>query len=255
MPWSWLDSRRMAAPLIGISAWTRAIDTVLGDGERHATLGTEYVTAVTAVGGIPVILPTVDARLASEAVARLDGVIVSGGNDVDPASYGAAIDGSVELDPARDAWEMAVIRAASRLGVPLLGICRGAQVLNVAHGGTLTQHIWDRRPDHPALDDPDTHKLRTGHHEVTIDPDSILGRVYGKDRRTVNSLHHQAIDRLGRGLRVSATSSDGTIEALEATGGWVALAVQWHPERLDLSDEMVLFEAFVALAASRASAD
>jgi putative glutamine amidotransferase len=238
----------MPCPIIGISAWTRSLSTSLGDGERHYSVATEYVDAVTAAGGVPVVLPSIDPSFAADAVARLDGVIISGGNDIDPARYGAGIDGSVDLDPRRDAWEFALTHAARELDVPLLGICRGAQVLNVAHGGSMVQHIWDSRDDHPGLWDPETRKLTTWMHEVEFLPDSRLASIYGKDRRIVNSLHHQALDRIGDGLRVVATATDGTVEAIEANGGWDALGVQWHPERLDLADERPLFEAFVQLA-------
>lgn len=238
----------MPAPIIGISAWTRSIDTSLGDGQRHYSLGAEYVDAVTDAGGVPVVLPSIDPSFAAGTVARLDGVIISGGNDIDPARYGAPIDGSVDLDPPRDAWEFALTRAARDLDVPLLGICRGAQVLNVAHGGSMVQHIWDARDDHPDLWNPETRKLTTWMHEVEFLPDSRLASIYGKDRRVVNSLHHQALDAIGAGLRVVATAFDGTVEAIEAIGGWEAIGVQWHPERLDLSDERPLFESFVEAA-------
>ncbi len=241
----------MPSPIIGISAWTRSLSTSLGDGERHYALACQYVDAVTDAGGVPVVLPTIDPGFAVDTVSRLDGVVISGGNDIDPARYGAPIDGSVDLDPARDAWEFALTGAARALNMPLLGICRGAQVLNVASGGTMVQHIWDARTDHPALWNAETRKLNTWMHEVEFLPDSRLASIYGKDRRIVNSLHHQALDRIGDGLRVVATAQDGTVEAIEATSGWDALGVQWHPERLDLSDERPLFEAFIRLAASR----
>jgi putative glutamine amidotransferase len=241
----------MNSPIIGLSAWTRSLDTREGHGERHYSIGGVYVEAVTDAGGVPVVLPSIDPGFAIQAVSRLDAVIISGGNDIDPALYGATIDGSVDPDPPRDAWELALIHAARTLGVPLLGICRGAQLLNVAYGGTLIQHIWDARDDHPALWIGQTKKIATGMHEVEFEPDSRFAAIYGTERRTVNSLHHQALDRIGRGLRVVGTAPDGTVEAIEAVDGWEALAVQWHPERLDLADERPLFEAFVRLASER----
>lgn len=120
----------------------------------------------------------------------------------------------------------------------MLGVCRGLQVLNVALGGTLHQHVWDS-DEHTHLWNADRTHLATGHHDVALN--GTLREIYGKDARRVNSLHHQSIDRIGRGLEVAATAPDGRIEAAASTEPWPAIGVQWHPERLDLADEQPLF--------------
>ena len=132
----------------------------------------------------------------------------------------------------------------------MLGVCRGHQILNVAAGGTLDQPVWGRT-DHPPLWNDDKTRLTTWMHEVSFDQDSRIAEVYGKDRRIVNSLHHQAVEEVGAGLEVTGRATDGTVEVLESIGDWWAIGVQWHPERLDLSDERPLFEAMVGAAARR----
>jgi putative glutamine amidotransferase len=184
------------------------------------------------------LLPSIDPAFADLAVSRIDGLVISGGGDIDPARYGQANTESSEIDAVRDAWELALVGAARRRNIPLLGICRGLQILNVGMGGTLRQHVWGS-DDHIHLWNEDRTHLASGHHDVALG--GILREVYGKDRRRVNSLHHQAIDSLGEELEVVATASDGVVEAVASIGEWPALAVQWHPERLDLADEQPLF--------------
>lgn len=207
-------------------------------GERHHALSSLYTTALVATGATPVLLPSVAAHHAEEVIARIDGLLITGGGDIDPARYGAENTASSDIDPVRDEWELALVGAARRHGLPLLGVCRGLQVLNVALGGSLHQHVWDS-DDHHHLWSDDGTRLSSGHHDVVID--GRLAEIYGKDARRVNSLHHQSIDRLGAGMEVVATAPDGRVEAAATTGRWAALGVQWHPERLDLSDEMPLF--------------
>lgn len=225
-------------PLIGVSCWERSYDTTIAFGERHHMLSATYTTALTAVGVTPVLLPSVDPDHAAVLVERLDGILISGGGDVDPARYGAPNLASSEIDPVRDEWELALVEAVREAGKPLLGICRGAQVLNVAFGGTLEQHVWDSE-HHADLWNEDRTFLRPGTHDVTLT--GALREVYGKDRRRVNSYHHQAVDLVGDGLIAVAHADDGRPEGLAAIGDWPALAVQWHPERLDLADERPLF--------------
>jgi putative glutamine amidotransferase len=187
---------------------------------------TEYPAAVTRAGGIPVEL-TRDAPIA-ECLARLDGVIISGGADVDPSAYGAERDVNVTVtEPDRDEFELAVIAEALRTDLPLLGICRGAQLLQVHLGGELNQHVTlDDGDGHPRFD-----TSRHGRcHAVRFSADTLAHRLYG-DEVAVNSLHHQTIATPARGLVVSGVSPDGTVEAIEIANHPV-LAVQWHPESL-----------------------
>ncbi len=187
-----------------------------------------YAREVLDAGGLPVYLPTV--ADAVEYLPLLHGVVFSGGADLHPSLYGATPDGNGQYDQRRDHQELALLTAARSQRLPILGICRGLQLINVACGGSLHQH----QPDHARYDlAPDTRV-----HPVTFEAESRLGalyrpwcRVQNRDALTVNSLHHQTVDRLGAGLRVSARSDDGQVEGLESTDGTI-LAVQWHPEML-----------------------
>ncbi|WP_406328683.1 gamma-glutamyl-gamma-aminobutyrate hydrolase family protein [Streptomyces sp. NBC_00203] len=210
----------MGRPLIGVS-------TYLESGARWgvweleaALLPAGYPRLVQRAGGLAVMLPPDDPAQAAATVARLDGVVVAGGPDVDPVRYGA--ERSPRTGPAapeRDAWELALIRAALASGTPLLGICRGLQLLNVALGGTLVQHIDGHVKDAGVF----------GHHEVTPVPGSLYAGVV-PEVTAVPTYHHQAVDRLGEGLRASAHAADGTVEAIELPGASWVLGVQWHPE-------------------------
>lgn len=189
-----------------------------------------YVDAVVRAGGLPFILPVLDPDDAAAALLALDGLLLTGGGDVEPSLYGALpVPEVYGLDPARDASELALARAAAGAGLPVLGICRGAQVLNVAFGGSLVQHV-------PALTGVD-HCLRGRAfelvHGLKIDPTSLLASVVGAASTEVNSLHHQAVDRVGAGLRAVAWSEDDVVEGLESDDVFARLlGVQWHPELL-----------------------
>ncbi len=187
---------------------------------------TEYGEKVAGAGGLPVEL-TRDAPV-EELVDRLDGLVLTGGADIDPAAYGH--EPSPQLgptEPDRDAWELEVLDAALRLGRPVLAICRGMQLLNVHRGGTLVQHVGlDDGDGHPRFDEP---RDEPGH-RVLLERGSAAHAVYG-ERIEVNSLHHQLVDRIGDGLVVTGRAVDGAVEVLELPGAPL-LAVQWHPEAL-----------------------
>jgi putative glutamine amidotransferase len=207
-------------------------------------LGVSYLDAVAAAGGIPVILAPLPARRLEAIIERLDGVCLSGGPDVEPGCYGA--DAHPELGPTEpevDLFELGLVRAARRRGLPILAICRGMQVLNIARGGTLVQHL-------PDLSDDVQHRqpgpASQPSHGVAVASDSRLARITGSERLDVNSFHHQAIDRLGTGLEPVAWSDDGVIEAIEAPGDAFTLGVQWHAECLTATPEQArLFESLV----------
>src|SRR5262245_15816834 len=207
-------------PLIGISTYARA-------GERPCfSVPCTYVDAVVAAGGIPVLLPPV--ACAATVLEGLGGLLLPGGGDVTPDHYGGAPHATnYDVCSERDAFELALVRAAlGRDGFPILGICRGMQILNVALGGDLIPHLPEQYGDGVAHRTPDVKPVR---HAVTIEERSFLGDVHGETEMVVHSIHHQAVGRLGGGLRAVAWSSDGVIEAIESPAH-VVIAVQWHPE-------------------------
>lgn len=194
--------------------------------------GIDYTAGVERAGGVPVLLPvTEDGVYAKELLNRIDGLIIPGGPDVAPLLYGEEplthIGGTCQDN---DNFELTLVRQARELGMPILGVCRGLQIINVAFGGTLFQHI----PGDPATpichaQDMKTRGERT--HTVTIAPESLLAQVIGKSTITVNSFHHQAAKDVAPGFMASGHSkADGIIEAIESPDG--ILAVQWHPENL-----------------------
>ncbi len=212
-------------------------------GREQWALSPTYVRAVQAAGGIPVLIPLLSkAKGLWSFYEGLDGLVLCGGGDIAPEIYGARDVGHcLHIVPERDAVELALTRRALADGLPLLGICRGIQVLNVAAGGTLIQDIASGWPN--PLPHATSSALPRDHlaHRALLEPDSLVSRLYS-DRSSgehalhevwVNSSHHQAIDRLGSGLRVTARSEDGIVEAVEGNdkSRWV-VGVQWHPEEL-----------------------
>lgn len=216
----------MTRPLVGVTS---------DDDHRrpgHLSLRKDYVHAVAAAGGLPVILAHGRPEDAALILERLQGLVLSGGDDVDPSYYGEEPHKTVtRVAPERDAFELALCREALRMDVPTLAICRGQQVLNVATGGTLIQDIPSTVPG-AADHDPQRERWELTH-EVRLLPGSRLRQVLGEDRVAVNSFHHQAVKDLGQGLRASAWSvDDGLVEGIEAEGCRFVLGVQWHPESL-----------------------
>ncbi len=230
-----------AGPLIGISAYSEPARW--GVWELQATLiPQDYVDQVAAAGGVPVLLPPVPGVEA--AVSRIDGLIISGGPDVEPGRYGEEPGPrTTVVRPGRDEAELALFRAAHEAGKPVLGICRGMQLMNVALGGTLIQHL----PDVVGHDRHSPTPGSMGEHVITVAESSCLAGIVGAGPALVPTHHHQGIGKLGSGLVPTAWADDGTIEAfeLDQAGHPFALAVQWHPEA---SIELSLFHALVAAA-------
>ncbi|WP_055492767.1 gamma-glutamyl-gamma-aminobutyrate hydrolase family protein [Streptomyces sp. TP-A0356] len=209
-----------ARPLIGVSTYLEAA-TRWGVWELEAALlPAGYPRLVQRAGGLAAMLPPDDPAHAAATVARLDGVVIAGGPDVDPSRYGAERSPRTGPPaPERDAWELALIEAALASGTPLLGICRGMQLLNVALGGTLVQHI-DGHAEVVGV---------FGRHPVKPVPGTrYAGAV--PEETSVPTYHHQTVDRLGEGLVPSAYAADGTVEAIELPSADWVLGVQWHPE-------------------------
>jgi putative glutamine amidotransferase len=221
----------MARPVIGITArrWLHAAEA---DRRQAVTVGLDarYVEAVAAAGGAPVLLPrTRDAGAAAATMDRVDGLLLPGGGDIVSLAFREEPHPANRYqDPALDDLEAGAARAALERGLPILGICRGIQVLNVLLGGTLVQDIPSQVPDAVL------HWTRARDvvqvHTVRIEPGTQLAVLWGEDDLPVNSYHHQAVGELGRGLRVNCRSSDGVIEGVEAADGRPILAVQCHPE-------------------------
>lgn len=226
----------MDAPLIGVTGrrWSAAR---LGTSVPEAMSGlvvdvhfADYAGSIAAAGGIPVQL-TRDAPVA-DLLDRLDGLVLSGGADVEPARYGAAPEPELgEVEPDRDAWELDLLETARSLAMPVLGVCRGLQLINVAHGGTLRQHV--------DLADGAGHPQwhvdgRVATHGVTTVAGTALRGLVGTTLQ-VNSLHHQVIEAVGADLVVSAHATDDVVEGFETNDGRI-LAVQWHPELLAKPD-------------------
>ncbi len=239
-------------PRIGITAWRRPLPTPLGANTDLYTLGDEYAEAVRLAGGLPLILPHGDDPDA--AIEAVDGLLLSGGGDVDPRSYGAVNTAAKEESAAADRWELALVAAARRRDLPVLGICRGMQVLAVAYGGQLEQEIAGRT-GHPPMETMSAAEILDARHDVAIAPQSALGRVYGATSRTVNTIHHQAVADAGR-LAVTAEAAGGMIEGVEARDQSCVLGVQWHPEKLPAGEaeaEQPLFTHFVSAARAYAA--
>lgn len=218
----------------------------------HAALKQDYLDAVVGAGGVPVVISP-DATSAADLVAaRLDGLMLVGGADVDPANYGETPwNDTVSPGPERDALELALLDRALGRGLPVLAICRGHQVLNVARGGTLWQDLPTQRPD--GLSHRQTSEPHASGHELRVSPGSLLHGIVGSERLESNSFHHQAVRRLGHGLQPTAWSADGLVEALEDPSQPFVLGVQWHPEEmLEHPQHHALFGAFVQAAAERA---
>lgn len=220
--------------------------------QRELALGLTYLSAIERAGGIPVVLSPLDRGNIEPLVARLAAVCLSGGPDIHPSSYAAAAHSELgPTEPEVDDFELALARAADAHQLPVLGICRGAQALNIARGGTLHQHLPDGLQTSLEHRQQDPSDVVT--HEVEIAPHSLLARSMKRPRVTVNSFHHQAVDRLGRDLVAVAWSRDGVVEAIEARGAGFVLGVQWHAECLvDQPEQAALFSSFVEAARRRA---
>ncbi|MFI6989072.1 gamma-glutamyl-gamma-aminobutyrate hydrolase family protein [Nonomuraea wenchangensis] len=228
----------MRRPLIGITSYVEPATFTVWTDVTVALLPYMYVEQVVRAGGQPVVLPP--AGEPAGALRGLDGLVLAGGGDIDPARYGArAHERTGYVRGFRDGAEFALLARALDAGLPYLGVCRGLQVLNVALGGTLHQHLPDVAGHTGHAPGPGVF----GHLPVTPVPGSRLAKVLGTEPVTVPHYHHQAVDRLAPGLAVSATAGDGTVEAVELEGAAFVMAVQWHPEE---AEDGALFEALVA---------
>jgi putative glutamine amidotransferase len=220
---------------------------------REMALGMTYLEAVGGAGALAIAVPPMPGPAIPALLDRVDGIVLSGGPDIHPDAYGAAPHAALgPTEPPLDAFELALARAADERDMPVLAICRGAQLFNVARGGTLHQHLPDvvgngvthRQPGAPG--EPV--------HEVTVTAGSRLAAILGRRHARVNSFHHQAVDVLGERLEVTARADDGTVEAFEAVDRSFVVGVQWHAECLvDREEQAALFAALVDTCAERAA--
>lgn len=240
-------------PLVGITTSELHVGDLATLRRAHGTelpslhLGMTYVEAVERAGAIPVVLPPLDPALAAGAAARLDALVVTGGPDLHPSTYGAEPDPRLgPTEPRADAWELELLRAADAAALPVLGVCRGMQALNVARGGTLHQHLEGLRQTEPGDVTTSTVRFVPGSRLAR------LARLAGAPRAEaeVNSFHHQALAVLGHGLRVTGRDARGVVKAVEGPGERFVMGVQWHAEALSGGVHAALFEALVGAAVS-----
>lgn len=235
----------MRPPVIGLTAFRRALPTYLGERTDLYTLDPGYADGVARAGGLPLILPHGDDP--SAALDLLDGLVLTGGGDLHPGHYGAETATELEdADAGADVWELALARGARERRLPVLGICRGMQALAVAAGGKMIQDLGPEH-GHPLIGgSPEA--LMESRHDVELAADSRIARVMGRRTFPVNSIHHQAVVDPGE---LAATARVGqVVEALEGDAGWPMIGVQWHPEKMHEPEQQALF-AFVVDEARR----
>ncbi len=212
--------------------------------EKELTISSDYVKAIKKAGGIPVMLPPhIDKNDVPYLINILKGILISGGGDVDPRFFGEnPHKGLKRIDPVRDSFEIQLCRKAIKNDVPLLAICRGMQVLNIACGGTIIQNIEGETIKHEQ-ESPKWHPS----HRIEIKDNNLLFDIYKKRKIYVNSFHHQAIGNLGKNLEIAALAPDGLIEGIVGNDTTFTVGVQWHPEKMfeKIPQHLKLFNAFI----------
>jgi len=247
-------------PLIGVTtsemrAAQRVEQTPEGEPpRRELALGLAYMRALEAAGGIPLVIPPMQSGAIGPLMSQLHGICLSGGPDLDPSTYDARPHRRLgPIEPELDRFELKVARQALDLGLPVLAICRGLQLLNVAAGGTLIQHLPDRRGSD--IEHRQAEPSEQATHRVELLAGSRVAAVLGLERLKVNSFHHQAVRRLGAGLEAVGWAPDGVVEAVEHPGRDFVLGVQWHAECLvDRPEQAALFSELVEASSQQARA-
>ncbi|MBC7187707.1 MAG: gamma-glutamyl-gamma-aminobutyrate hydrolase family protein [Calditrichaeota bacterium] len=248
---------RKVAPIVGLTCDYSPVDDDRGFSRGHDLyfVNCDYVRPLSDAGVAPVVLPSVaDPLLVASYVSRMDGLLLTGGDDIDPEAYGETqLDPRWKTDRQRTVFERVLIAEARRAGLPIFGICRGCESINVALGGSLYQDIPTMIPgavQHQAAGNP-----LGARHRVRIAADSQLAQILGCVETEVNSFHHQAIRRVADAVRVVASAPDGVVEAIEVPEDFFTIAVQWHPERMsDDERQRALFAAFLDAVRRRAHA-
>ncbi len=238
-------------PIIGITGRPQDVPAV-GMEIRAYLAAHTYTDSVRLGGGIPVVLVPVEEEAIDDILDRVDGIMLTGGGDISPATYGAEPDATVRgVNDERDSFELELVRRAHARKMPVMGICRGLQVINVALGGTLVQDL----PSHTGAHGHDItgEGVYEPHLEAQVEEGCRIADIIGPGLQNINSIHHQAVDELGSGLRAVASTADGTVEAIEhEDDDWPLIAIQWHPEFLGMRDDgpsHELFAEFVHAAA------
>ncbi|SCM78544.1 Glutamine amidotransferase type 1 [uncultured Sporomusa sp.] len=241
----------MRKPLIGITANQFVTEGGIMAGTKRQFVSDAYVRSILSAGGVPVLLPIITGQSAIEQqLAAMDGLLLTGGGDLQPQLFGEEpVPALGKVIPERDTHELLLVALALKADKPVLGICRGCQVLAIASGGTIYQHL---SADEAAIQHDQNSPADYAGHTVLLEPGCKLATILG-DKVMTNSFHHQAVKSAGRGLTVSARAKDGIIEAIEHETAAFAVGVQWHPElMIDSNPAMLaLFEAFVSAAGRR----
>jgi putative glutamine amidotransferase len=241
-----MKQRDRDRPRILVTCWRRPLPTYLGDRTILDTLDPAYAARVSDAGGLPLVLsrpPGQAIDTVAEVLTLADGLLLTGGGDVDPASYGADRENVVDPDAAADEWELALIAAARERSLPTLAICRGAQLLAIAHGGRLAQRL-SAGDGHGELDALTPDEILSARHPIELAAGSRVRRALGNGPVAVNTIHHHEIADAGR-LEVTATSPGGVIEAVEPRSEWPCVGVQWHPEKMHEPEQTGLFAQLV----------
>jgi putative glutamine amidotransferase len=244
-------SQAMDRPRILVTTWRRPLPTYLGERTVLDTLDPAYASRIALAGGLPLVLSRPPGSMPSvvdEVLGLADGLMLTGGGDVDPHSFGDRPENVDALDADADAWELALIAGARQRGIPTLAICRGSQLLAVAHGGRLAQRL-SGGDGHSELSGLAPEEILAARHEVSLTAGSRVQRALGaaRDRVAVNTIHHHEIADAGE-LEVTATAAGGVIEAVEPRTGWQCVGVQWHPEKMHEPEQAGLFAQLVAAA-------
>lgn len=226
-------------PIIGVSSSLK---------EEALTVSKDNIEAVVAFGGVPFVLPNIIGDGIDSIVEKLDGLLLTGGGDIDPTLFGEEpFEGLGSITPERDAFEIAIIEKMLALDKPIFGICRGAQILNIAVGGDMYQDIYSQMENKLLQHDQKAPRWHASHY-VQVTKNSLLHEITQSEEFKVNSFHHQANRMVPTGFEVSAVSSDGIVEAFESKSHQFVLGVQWHPECLLLKNDMIstsIFRAFI----------
>lgn len=237
-----------------MTPWRRELPTFLGERTVLDALDPAYADRVAESGGLPLVVPRppqgAEDDIAEGLLELADGLLLSGGGDVDPHSYDAEDEGgNSDMDAHADAWEVTLIREAARRRLPTLGICRGAQLMAVAFGGRLAQSL-PPEAEHRAMDRMSPEEVLAERHPVELVPGSALAGAFGAERLEVNTIHHHGIADAGS-LTVTARATGDLIEGLEPSDGWSAIGVQWHPEKMEEPVQRRLFDWLIARSADR----